>query len=367
MVAVYTDRVPASVIATTRFFALTMSVTLTYLPLYTAYAVWVALNELLLLVSLYFIHRLLPEKRHLLGAAILLTFFSPYYLEVYMGNSSFVAAALLLIAFDFYRRDRQIAFTALLTTSIVIKPLGLFFLPILLLRRQYATIAAVVVILTATAVPYFLLDPQGWTVFLSTNIGTDSVPGGIAHAANQGLYALFVTLCARLNGVATDQLSSLKQLPSACQSLLWAWLPALALVTVLPRSKAREQLGVAIFAWSAVYILGYKDVWEYSYTFLIPGLVYLWTSAYLDRRLILGCTIGLALPTALVLYDRTPPPGLIDPEHAWSLGISAIHHMTKPAFVAILYGAYLIRSWMPSGRASHTPIVGTEPTRHEDA
>ena len=331
-------------------FVITVGRVLSSLELRAAHLTWVYVNEALLFISLVYVRRLRPDARHFLTAAVLLTVFSPYYLEVYMGNSTFVAATLLLIAFDFYRRKKAAPFLILFVTSILIKPLGLVFLPILLVRRQFAAVVIVLAAVVGTALPYFLLDPAGWRSFWKVN--TEAVPlvGWVIHAGNQGLHGLAVTLCTRSSGIWTGDLESYQQLPGVCQLLL-AGLPILLVaISLVATWRLRHEPSAAIFLWSATYLLGYKDIWEHSYSLLLVGLVYLWASRRINRTLFLLCAVALALPTAFLIYDLPLPSRPLDPEHYWDGWTAAVHHATKPLWLLILYVACATAALRPGSR-----------------
>ena len=169
----------------------------------------------------------------------------------------------------------------------------------------------------------------------------EAVPirGWVIHAGNQGLHGLVVTLGARLSGLWTGDLESYRQLPGTCRLLLQGMPVFLVIVSLAATWKLRRDPAAAIFLWSATYLLGYKDIWEHSYSFLPLGLVYLWISRGVGRKLFMVCAVALALPTAFVFYDLPLPPGPLDPEHYWTALTSVVHHATKPLWLLILYVA----------------------------
>jgi hypothetical protein len=235
-------------------------------------------------------------------------------------------------------------FLVLYTVSILIKPLGLVFLPLLLARRHFVSVAIVLLGVVVTAVPYFALDPQGWEAFWRVNMEAVPAKGFVIHAGNQGLHALVVTLCTRLSGIPTASLASFDELPGLCRAVLGGLPILVVIVSGLATWKLRERAEALVFIWSATYVLGYKDVWEHSYPFVILGLVCLWVSGCVSRKVVLVCAAGLALPTAFVLYDAALPAGPFDPEHEWGLVTAAVHHASKPLWVIILYAACVVQA-----------------------
>lgn len=319
---------------------------LTLMKGFTAHRVWVAVNEVVLLVGVVYLHRLLREWRSFAVAVALLAGWSSYYLDVYMGNSTFLVAMLSLMAFHHYRQRQQARFLILLTVAVLIKPLPLIFLPILLVRRQWASIGVVVGAFAGSAAPYFLLHPQEWQTFWRINTQAVPMAGFAIHAGTQGLHGLMVTVGTRLSGVPTAELASYAQLPAALQAIIASWPLLFVVPSLLAAWRLRFEWEAAVFLWAATYVLGYKDVWEHSYTFLLVGLAFLWISRRERTTVFLVCTIALALPTAFGLYDVRPlPPGPPDPEHGWSALTAVLHHATKPLWVLVLWVRCLRSAW----------------------
>lgn len=181
---------------------------------------------------------------------------------------------------------------------------------------------------------------------VAINFEAVPAPGWVVHAGNQGLHNLIARICAHLDGVSTARLASFEDLSQVSQWIL-SGLPALlAVATVAATWVLRGRLGLCIFLGSACYLLGYKDVWESSYAFLVLGLVELFRdSEGVNSRLLKVCAVGLALPTAFVFYDVALPPGPIEPEHHWNLWVSLVHHVTKPLWLVVLYVACMRVAW----------------------
>lgn|GEM_PF-2304872 len=338
-------------------YVMTVGNLLSRTDLRSAHYIWVCLSALLWVIGLLYIRRLLPDIKHLLGALVLLTVFSPYYLDVYMGNSTFVVAILLLIAFDFYGRQRYVPFAVIFTASVIIKPIGLVFVPLLLARKEFVTLGAIALAVIATAFPYFYSDPQGWQIFWHVNTASERATGWLLHAGSQGLHGMLVSLFSRISDIPTAALGSLDQLPTMFRVIIKGYPWCLIALTVWLTVKLRRNVSGAIFLAVATYLLGYKDVWEHSYAFAILGLVHLWVSGLVNRRLLVICAIGLAIPTGFVFYDVPLPPGPYDPEQYWSLGTSILHHATKPLWMLMLYGACVVGALQHRSDA----VTGTHP------
>lgn len=316
--------------------AMTVGATLARIPFTPAYVAWMILFEILLLADLVVFHRIMGATRRFAGLVVLLLLFSPYYLELYMGNASFLAASLLLLAWFADRRGQRTVFVALFAASILVKPIGLVLLPLLLVHRRFGEAALIAGIVAVLAVPYFVSRPDDLGMVFAVNTLGRS-PGWLVHAGNQGLHGFFGTLLTRWSGIPTGSLASYGQLPGAARGLLAVLPLGLALVSLRTSWLTRDRIEVGIFMWSCVYLMGYHDVWEHSHAMLVLGLGLLWTVDFVPRRILVPCSIGLAAPTAFALYDVPLPPGPYDPEHQWSAAVSLLHHATKPAWLLALY------------------------------
>jgi hypothetical protein len=326
-------------------FAIGIGVTLASLPFRLAMVTWTVFNEAMLLCTLLLLRRRIEDPKRAIGVTLLVLFFSPYLLEIYMGNASFVASALILFAFDGLDRGRRWRPTALMLVSLLIKPVGLVFVPLMLVRQMWRETGALLAAFVLSALPYFLAHPSDLASVLSINVNAIPAPGWVVHCGNQGLHGLITDVSARLAGIHPARLASFEQLPTAVRLLLTLLplaLAALALRATL-RPGVRSRTGLALLLWSCVYLLGYKDVWEHSYSFVLPILGYVWARDFdiLPRRLLLVASIGLALPTAFAFYDVPLPPGPNDPERHLAFATSVLHHATKPLWLILTFIAAL--------------------------
>lgn len=332
--------------------AMTLLAILSHLKHTIAYAVWVGLNELLFLAVLPFIRRLITGSRDFLVALAVGVFFTPYYLEIYMGNASFMAGALLIMAFCYFESHPRTRFYPLYLLSVLTKPIALLFLPVLLFRKQVRLALVTVIVYIGLAIPYFALRPGEWLSFASVNFdGFAANPGFLVHGGNQGFYALVLRLSASLHDISTSALYSLSQLPNwnmvAMRLIPYVFIVLSLWATV--RLRKTPHLHLTLFIWCATYLLGYKDIWEHSYSFLFFGLLSLYVSGVVGRRLLLVCSIGLALPTAFAFYDITFHSGAFnDPDWHWPLWISIVHHATKPAWLVFL--SVVVTAKLATGR-----------------
>ncbi len=330
-------------------FALGFLSHLAHFPGMTAFRIWIFINEAALVAAFFHLWKLKPSRIFFLKAAGFTVLFSPLYLELFMGNASLITAAILFMAFYFLHREKTVPFLILFIVALLVKPIGLVFFPWLLVRKKFIPVAVAGLIFVGSAVPYFVTHPADFQLFWNINTSGISQPGWVIHGGQMGFHGLLTDLCTRLNGISTLELGSYSQLPASCQFLLGALPLVLAGLGIFISYQCKDNFGLCIFTWIAVYILGYQDVWEHSYSFVLLGLAYLFVEKSLSRRLLLICAVVLALPTLFAFYDpEVIRNGTIDPEHDWNLGVSVLHHAVKPLAMLVLFGACLteaFRKW----------------------
>ena len=320
-------------------FAVGVGAPLSFLDPSAAYAVWVVIQEIAFLIALLLLRRLIPGEGPFRFAAVCLVCATPYLLDVYMGNANMIVSTLLLASFAVYRRDRVRSFAALYAISLVVKPVGLVFLPLFLIHRRFAAVGFSLLAVAATALPFLLGDSEG--AFRLWRLNTEgSFPAGwLLLGGSQGFAAFLLTFCARTHDVAVGGIRSLAELPGRCRILMDSLPFLFGTVSIILTWIYRKRFGVCVFVLGAAYFLGYRDVWEHSYVFLLPGLVFLYDSRLIPSRWTAVAAAGVALPTAFALYDPHAAGRLADPDHVWGLGTALFHHATKPVWVFFLYAA----------------------------
>jgi len=247
--------------------AYTLGLALSWLPHLTAYGVWLCLCELALLRNIRITWELVHAKAqrrkeegktgsgirevfaHPYSLAAMWLLFSPYYLELYVGQFTFITASLVFCAYLGWERDssrklarmgdvetqrdgaeraseiegvfgdgtstnatrreqrnpelnsslsssaplrlcvRQLADLSW-AAAVLLKMMPLLYLPIALLRGRWKSALATVAVLGVTSWVYFQRFPGDWKVFTDTNAD----PRPTWHGGNQGLMALLYAL-----------------------------------------------------------------------------------------------------------------------------------------------------------------------------
>lgn len=302
----------------------------TILPARAAYVVWIVVCELILLRNVLLTVRQSTDRSRSLAAASMWLLFSPYYLELYVGQFTFVTASLMFWAYLGWEEKSRSA-DLFYGASILMKIFPVIYAPVAFLRdRNRATLVALL-LLTASSMAYFSVFHDDWYIFCNRNFGL--APWGTA--GNLGLSGLLwavwsghshVYLIAR--GAAT------------CVVLIMAAIP---FIDALKADRSTPAFEAAILrayaACSSGYLLAYRDVWEHHYTLLLPPLVLMALRRH--RPIVwLPSFLVAALPTLFSFVDIPGIGRLGDPQAHWSTATSLLYHAGKPiAALWLLVGA----------------------------
>jgi len=314
-------------------------------PPLSSYYLHLFIGEVLLCANLWLTWRQSISKLLRAQAVCMWLAFTPFFLEMYMGQVSFWAASVfywLLLALQ----TRQPNSPAVLwAASILVKPNMLIVLPALVRLRQYRALLIGLGSAALVSLPYFLIYPNGFDSFVQTNLHSGHFKGALTHAGNVGLWGGLVSIGARFAQIPLSELSSLADLP------LWAAAPAYMAPLICGffalfvswRAPSKDTT-LHLSLWMTTYFLAYKDVWEHHYVFLLPVLIALYLRNP-DVRLL--CIYGaLALPTPFVFFDIQPGVyGPIDPERTWDVATSLVYRSAKlaPTIALWIYIARQLR------------------------
>jgi len=291
-----------------------------------AYWSWVLINEALLAVNLFLTWKATPDRRLALGAMSLWLVFSPYYLELFMGQFSFAMASLFFWTGIALRQSENGKAGLAWTASLLLKSNSLLFLP-LWLRFRMGWMAVVSLAVAALVnLPYFLLVDGAWSAWSAnfSSLGSGAVD---PHPGNLGLPALIEAVIRSAPGTPV----------AAVASLPWGFAILLLCggVTLLAGPSQKLRL---LAMWICAYFFVFAEVWEHHYVMLLPAVMLVILYDARLRPLAFVCGIMLALPTPYALFAAGSPPldyTVVDPQLFWSSAEVAVHHLSKllPAFL----------------------------------
>ncbi len=334
--------------------ALTLSASVAWLPAESARRLWILVNECLLAASVFASFRLAKRPGSGLVAAALWLAFTPYYVELFIGQFDFlVAAGILGAAAAMLGRSSLIGEGGWFAATSA-KWSGIAIAPLMLRRGRWRPLVIWSGAAASTAILYFMARPADFAIFWSTILR-----GGFAtpHAGNYGLQAL---LSATMPLFVPDLFQDLARWTQhGALVMAYANLERVVLAAALTLAlaatffgKVRLTVGEGVALWTSLWAVGYNEFWEHQYVLLLPGLVLL----YLEGRRALALSVWwpLAMPTLFFLVDRphsevvaAAPPGYDNPDLFLLLSLpqNLLLHLCKALPALLLFGSVVLSAW----------------------
>jgi len=303
-----------------------------------AYWIWVVAIEGMLAVSARLAYRLAPEPAWGWIAAAMWFAFTPLYLELYMGQFSFLMALLMLWTATLVLGARENVAAAPWAASLVVKTNSALLGPVLLRLRQWRALAAGAIALVVLNAPYFAFRPGDGRRFWDINFSDYwETPENQLRSVNSG--DLGLSSFVRSVWLAFDD--------GAADTPGWLTLVivlGILSIAVFATFRGRARPDVLFALWLSTYFLVYSDVWEHHYVMLLPALAIVVARRPDLRILALAVFVMVALPTPYWLFerflsDRPPDARLVAPEFFWPLWARITYHASKAVPVLLLWGA----------------------------
>ncbi len=339
---------------------------------YASYILWIVLIETSLIASI--ILSLKWKKKH--GFQISDNFLvflwlipSPYYLELFMGQNTFLFAFLLfvfLLSQDLFR-GRWIGFISF-SLSIISKIASIIYIPLFFRKKQYAIILAPLVFTAVTSAFYFtVMDTarvtiQGSSSYVSENIKTGKSIYKMPMAAKADKTDETVHIKSPVNfsvRLPRGIYITLNHILKKPQSLYYPQVPGFSsLFYNITGSIDLFRLS-AIIMWIAVYSLlmfrpgdyildfsllimlffiTFTFIWEHHYTLLIPFMVLIIIREPSVRLPMVAAYLLVSAPTPFMLYNPALL-GWISMEHNLIKGL--FYYLPKSSAVIIGFSALL--------------------------
>ena len=294
-------------------------------------------------------------------AAAMWLVFTPFYLEQFMGQFSFLMATALLWTGIGILRQRELLASVPWVASLVVKSNSALVAPLLLRLGWWRTLAAGVGAVGLNAF-YFLWRPGDFQKFVDMNLTNEFNRPGLRlqyWPAQHGLTDLIENtyLAVEVNALKTP--------------LAYTLIPVAAIIAVSLATTffARRIDPLALFAiWSAAFFLVYNDVWEFHYVMLLPALVLLVAVRPSLRLVALAVFVATALPLPYWLMNHVwntgpLPEELLLVQNAWPTWGVIFVHAAKPIPVA-LFWMYLVISQLRQGISlDWVSVLGSSPKR----
>ncbi|MFH1084547.1 MAG: glycosyltransferase 87 family protein, partial [Chloroflexota bacterium] len=304
---------------------------------------WVARQEVVLLGCAWLCYRTAATRERGVCLAALWLAYTPYYLEIYLGQFSVVQAALILVALlaakrPAWRLRGDVAWAA----SLLWKQNTGLWLPVYLRLRRWRALAATGAAVALFSLPYFAAMPGSLSAFLGNFAAgpPDHQLGNLG--ARQLLYSISSALWPRLP-------------PAGHQVVQQVWLVVVLAISLWATFRPSPVDAVGLLClWLAAYFSIYHHVWEHHYVLLLP----VWA-------VLLGRHPSRYLVVLYVLVACWTPYILLDPRgwaayHApmrWTplepRVLDVLYHASK-ALPAVLLWLHLVVQALRLPREAHS-------------
>lgn len=287
-------------------------------PAWMAYALWCLINELLLLWCIKISRSLFKSERNKTLATMMWLCFTPFYLLLYIGQTSFIIAACLLIMAGCYLAEWRKGGDWAWILSVALKLLTLIVAPILVRFKRYRAVILAVAIVLLASLPYFAFKPDDIPFFLYLVKSRTVAPygGDFSHSEVSWLLSNPSSASSAEQKAEREHAAEL-----ASKVFMWAVILLSMAITFIPKNLSFVD-GLSL--WMCTYFLAYIRVWEHHYVMILPILVLLFFST--KSRFVLIMYPILAIPTPFILF-----------EGGWSYAHKLIYHLFKLVPVAMLY------------------------------
>ena len=304
-----------------------LGVLLSHLPAWTAYWLWVVKHELFMLLNIYLTFQITPNKRIFPYLASMWLVFTPYYLELFMGQFTYNIATAVMILTYLHVKTKW-GSGLIWGLSLIGKPITITLLPVYLRERKFKTIIGAGILYLALTIPYYYELP-----------GLEFKPLHMPYYKN-----LENQLLTPYRGQYSGHSGNFGfQLPLWIMSesdfvMKWFVRGVLiigSLAVLFGGKDFTHNLAIMISS----YFLTYRNVWEHHYVLMIPVMVLLANKYHKHTKTIIflaAIYVWLAMPSIFVFLD-TPNSGLRDPHVTWDKNTRITYHLFKVSAIIILY------------------------------
>jgi hypothetical protein len=285
---------------------------------------WIGCVEILLLLNIMALRWYPCDMRKRLFLAGLWLAYTPYYIELHIGQQSMVTVTLLHFAGVLHLQRRNQSRDICYGLSVLWKLNTILLAPLWFKFRRYGSLLLLGVVICLLSAPYFLMVPGSFQEFSSyfhlnfISIGPSSL----------GLWALIGTIWQRC---LPDSL----HMQTALNIISFLFLFTAAAATILPR-RIPFIHGLAL--WICIYFLTYQYVWEHHYVMLLPAF-----------SLLVGTDSSKIWPVLWVFCAIPTPyyflniPAEAMPQLLWSAHTDILYHSCKIIPVVIMFFVLVVR------------------------
>jgi len=291
---------------------------------FVAYYIWILIYEILLGLNIYLTFKQTRSTSSFLLSCIPWLLFTPYLLEIFMGQWSFLLTCLLFYSVYGLLNQNRAIYTYILAP--LVKPNALILSPLFLRFKKLKLLLFTAGAILLTSIPYFSVFRDDIPLFMQNFSDVLSYHGG-----NLGLKSLY--------GLITVEYLSIP-LPR-----LWflGFVIALGILTLYLTFKYKNII-LSYTLWTCYFFLIYKDVWEHHYVLMMPVFALIsvkmnLTAKHLLSKKYLPLLISfllIALPTPFILQYLFVDNALVEPDTLSPL-FAIPYHITKITGIIVLY------------------------------
>jgi len=295
---------------------------------WSAYKIWIIIIGCAFVIMLFFIKAIVPADDFLPVLCFSLVF-TPYYLDLYHGQTNTVMAMLIaMVMYGFLKKRSFLSFAAL-CVSLNIKLMTVLLIPVYLSKKNWKKLLLTLLVSVCFFFPYFLFFKSDLSFFIRYVFGFPV--GYFYQAGNLGIYPFL-----------RDILSFFTYNKEVILSVQSLWILCVLAVSVFIHiySKKRDSLDLVVL-WICTFFVAFKFVWEHHFVMLIPVLAVEYTRN--NKRSIGFLWLLFALPTMFYFLDIDLGGGYTEVQSYWSDSTSFLYHSSKILPMLIFYSLVVLR------------------------
>jgi len=304
-----------------------------------AYLVWVAATEFLLLINLFITYRLCRKfaPRAFLPAAAMWLGFTPYYVEIFMGQANFFMASAVFFMCVAFTGQKKFRAGFWWIVSLFVKMATLILIPLLWIHGQKKTVLIGISLILLTTALYFITMPgKTTTISFKSAPDRDLVPWKIEarqkkfpkiteQVLDRTVYipisdrlpdisvprGLFLLIGRQFLKPGTLSFASNPGVSSFVFNLAGSmtWVHVVKIVVLLfslgLTIGKRPSFNQGVVLWIFTFFIAYTFTWEHHFVILLPALALFYILSNAFRPAVLVLFIPIALPSLYVFY-RSP-------------------------------------------------------------
>ena len=286
-----------------------------------AYVFWCLLQECLLALCIFVSRRFFDRDIDKSIATTMWLAFTPFYLLLYIGQTSFVIATCILLLAYWHKSGKKTAADWAWIASVALKLLTLIAAPALVRFKRYRAVVLAVAVVILASIPYFAFKPDDAPFFAHLVESRTIAPYGGDFSHSEVSWLLF--------GPESS--------PIASKVFMWSVILLSLGLTFVPKNI---QFVDCLSLWICTYFLAYIRIWEHHYVMIAPVLILLYFST--RSWFVLAIFVPLAMPTPLVLFAGS-----------WTHLETLVYHLFKLVPVAMLY-AFVVKTIISRRRCEAT-------------